>query len=220
MSERISVLIADDHPLLRKGLRSVIEDDRDLDIVGEAVDGDEALRLITELTPQVIVLDLDMPRRGGFEVVREMRARQLAGAVIVLTMHGEADLLNEALALGICGYVVKDSATTDIVSGIRCVHQGRHYISAALSAHLIAHGAAPAAGTRTGLAALTPTERRILRLVADGKSSKEIADECGSHYRTVENHRVNICTKLDLHGSHALLKFAMLNKSSLERSTS
>jgi DNA-binding NarL/FixJ family response regulator len=215
MSERISVLIADDHPLLRKGLRSVIADDPGLDVVGEAGDGDDALRLIKTLTPQVIVIDLDMPRRDGFGVVREMRARQLPGAVIVLTMHGEPDLLNEALALDIRGYVIKDSAATDIVSGIRSVHQGRHFISAALSAHLIAGGAAPAAGTRTGLAALTPTERRILRLVADGKSSKEIADECGSHFRTVENHRVNICTKLDLHGSHALLKFAMLNRASL-----
>jgi DNA-binding NarL/FixJ family response regulator len=215
MSERISVLIADDHPLLRKGLRSVIADDPGLDVVGEAGDGDDALRLINTLTPQVIVLDLDMPRRDGFGVVREMRARQLPGAVIVLTMHGEPDLLNEALALDIRGYVIKDSAATDIVSGIRSVHQGRHFISAALSAHLIAGGATPAAGTRTGLGALTPTERRILRLVADGKSSKEIAEECGSHFRTVENHRVNICTKLDLHGSHALLKFAMLNRASL-----
>jgi len=215
MSGHISILIADDHPLLRKGLRAVIADDPELQIVAEAADGDAALERIAALRPDVVVLDLDMPKRGGFGVVREMRARQLPGAVIVLTMHGEPDLLNEALALGICGYVIKDSAATDIVGGIRAVHQGRHFISAALSSHLISRGATPAAGTRPALETLTPTERRILGLVADGKSSKEIADECGSHYRTVENHRVNICTKLDLHGSHALLKFAMLNKSSL-----
>ena len=215
MSERISVLIADDHPLLRRGLCSMIETQTDLRIVGEAGDGDEAIRLIAASRPDVIVLDLDMPKRDGFGVVRELRARNLPGAVIILTMHGEADLLNEALSLDVRGYLVKDSAATDIVSGIRAVHRGRHFISAALSAHLIAHGAAPAAGTRMGLHALTPTERRILGLVADGKSSKEIADECGSHFRTVENHRVNICAKLDLRGSHALLKFAMLNKLSL-----
>lgn len=215
MSERITILIADDHPLLRKGLRAVIEEDGDLQIVGEAGDGDEALRAIGALAPQVIVLDLDMPRRDGFSVVREMRARSLPGTVIVLTMHGEADLLNEALALDVRGYVIKDSAATDIVSGIKAVHHGRHFISATLSPHLIAHGAAPAAATRAGLGALTPTERRVIRLVAEGKSSKAIADECGVHYRTVENHRVNICAKLDLHGSHALLKFAILNKSSL-----
>lgn len=215
MSGTISLVIADDHPLLRKGLRSVIEEDHELHILGEAADGDAALALIDTLRPDVIVLDLDMPKRDGFSVVREMGARNLPGAVIVLTMHGEPDLLNEALALGISGYVIKDSAAVDIVSGIRAVHQGRHFISASLSPYLLSRGAAPAAGTHTALDSLTPTERRILRLVADGKSSKEIAGECGSHYRTVENHRVNICNKLDLHGSHALLKFAMLNKSSL-----
>jgi DNA-binding NarL/FixJ family response regulator len=94
------------------------------------------------------------------------------------------------------------------------VHQGRHFISAAMSAHLIARGAAPAAPTRTGLNLLTPTELKILKLVAEGQSSKEIADVLGSHYRTVENHRVNICSKLELSGSHALLKFAMLNRAS------
>ncbi len=214
MSPSIAVLLADDHPIVRRGLRSMIELDPDLHVVDEAVDGDDAVRRIAQARPDVIVLDLDMPGRDGFGVVREMRRQELPGAVIVLTMHGEPDLLNEALGLGVLGYVVKDSAVTDIVEGIKSVHHGRHFISPALATHFIARGAAPAAGTRS-VNALTPTEQRILRLVADGKSSKEIADECGTHYRTVENHRVNICTKLDLHGSHALLKFAMLNKSSL-----
>jgi len=215
MSDIIAVVIADDHPIVRKGLRSVIEEDRGLRVVGEAGNGNEALRAIEQHRPDVVVLDLDMPERDGFGVVREMRARSLPGAVIVLTMHGEADLLNEALSLDVLGYVIKDSAAIDIVAGIRSVHLGRHFVSPALSSHLIARGATPAAPTRTGLSQLTPSELRILRLVAEGKSSKEIAEECGSHYRTVENHRVNICTKLDLHGSHALLKFALLNKSSL-----
>ncbi len=214
MSPSIAVLIADDHPIVRRGLRSMIELDPDLHVVDEAVDGDDAVRRIAQARPDVIVLDLDMPGRDGFGVVREMRRQELPGAVIVLTMHGEPDLLNEALGLGVLGYVVKDSAVTDIVEGIKAVHHGRHFIRPARATHFIARGAAPAAGTRS-VNALTPTEQRILRLVADGKSSKEIADECGTHYRTVENHRVNICTKLDLHGSHALLKFAMLNKSSL-----
>jgi DNA-binding NarL/FixJ family response regulator len=215
MSAAISVVIADDHPIVRKGLRAVIEEAPELRVVGEAANGNDALRAIALHRPDVVVLDLDMPERDGFGVVREMRARSLPGAVIVVTMHGEADLLNEALSLDVLGYVVKDSAATDIVSGIRAAHLGRHFVSPALSSHLIARGAAPAAGTRSGIAGLTPTELRVLRLVAEGKSSKDIAGECGTHYRTVENHRVNICSKLDLHGSHALLKFAMLNKSSL-----
>jgi DNA-binding NarL/FixJ family response regulator len=214
VADKITVLIADDHPIVRRGLRAIIEASPALQVVGEAADGDEAVRLIADARPDVIVVDLDMPRRDGFGVVREMRRHQLPGAVIVLTMHGEPDLLNEALGLDVLGYVVKDSTVTDIVAGIEAVHHGRHFISPALATHFITRGAAPAAKTRT-VAALTPSEQRILRLVADGKSSKEIADECGIHYRTVENHRVNICTKLDLHGSHALLKFAMLNRSSL-----
>jgi DNA-binding NarL/FixJ family response regulator len=211
----IRVLIADDHAIVRSGLRAVVESDAALQIVAEAGDGEQALSRIIEVRPDVIVLDLDMPRRDGFSVVREMRRQSLPGAVIVVTMHGEADLLNEALALEILGYVVKDDTVTDIVPGIRAVHQGRHFISPALSSHLISRGAVPAARTRSGLELLSPTEVKIVRLVADGKSSKEIAAELGSHYRTVENHRVNICGKLDLHGSHALLKFAMLNRSSL-----
>jgi DNA-binding NarL/FixJ family response regulator len=214
MPTEINVLIADDHPIVRRGLRAMIELDPHLHIIDEAVDGDDALRRIAQSRPDVVVLDLDMPGRDGFGVVREMRRQGLPAAVIVLTMHGEPDLLNEALGLDVLGYVVKDSAVTDIAAGIQAVHQGRHFISPALATHFIARGAAPAAGTRS-VNALTPTEQKILRLVADGKSSKEIAEECGSHYRTVENHRVNICSKLDLHGSHALLKFAMLNKSSL-----
>lgn len=215
MSDKVRVLIADDHPIVRSGMRAVIESDAALLVVDEAVDGDDALDRIAQARPDVVVLDLDMPRRDGFGVVRDMRRQELPGSVIVVTMHGEADLLNEALGLDILGYVVKDSAVTDIVAGIKAVHQGRHFISPALSSHLISRGAAPAARTRTGLQALTPTELKIVRLVADGKSSKEIAEELGSHYRTVENHRVNICGKLDLQGSHALLKFAMLNKASL-----
>ena len=215
MINTITIVIADDHPIVRRGLRSVIEEDPALRIVGEAGDGNEAVRAVAAHQPDVVVLDLDMPGRDGFGVVREMRARSLPGAVIVLTMHGEADLLNEALSLGVGGYIIKDSTATDITAAIKAVHLGRHFISPALSSHLIARGATPAAPTRPGLAQLTPAELRILRLVADGQSSKEIAEGSGIHYRTVENHRVNICAKLDLHGSHALLKFAMLNKSSL-----
>ena len=214
MADKITVLIADDHPIVRRGLRSIIETDPGLQIVDEASDGDEALRLIAESRPDVIVVDLDMPGRDGFGVVREMRRQGFPGAVIVLTMHGEPDLLNEALGLDVLGYVVKDSTVTDIVGGIKAVHHGRHFISPALATYFITRGAAPAAGTRS-VDALTPSEQRILRLVADGKSSKDIADECGIHYRTVENHRTNISTKLDLQGSHGLLKFAMLNRSSL-----
>lgn len=213
MPADVAVLIADDHPIVRKGLRQVIENDPALRVVDEAVNGQDALRRIAATQPDVVVLDLDMPELDGFGVVREMRRQQLGGAVIVLTMHGEADLLQAALALDIKGYVIKDSAATDIVAGIKAVHGGRYFISPELSEHLVKRDA-PGRG-RAGLDALTPAETKILRLIAEGKTSKQIADECFVHYRTIENHRTNISGKLGLRGSHALLKFALLNKSRL-----
>jgi len=215
MPAEITVLIADDHPIVRKGLRQVIESDPQLKIVAEAGDGQSALDQIEQLEPDVAVLDLDMPGKGGFEVVREMRKSRFATEVIMVTVHGEEDLFNEAMNLAVKGYVLKDTAVSDIIAGIKSVAAGRHFISPQLSAYLINRSARGArlAAAKPSIADLTPTERKILRLIGEGKSSKEIANLLFINYRTVENHRTNICTKLELHGSHALLKFALENKS-------
>ena len=217
MASEITILIADDHPIVRKGLRQVIESDPHLKIVEEAGDGQSALDRIEQLQPDVAVLDLDMPGKGGFDVVREMRKSRFATEVIVVTMHGEEDLFDEAMDLGVKGYVLKDTAVTDIIAGIKSVAAGRHFISPQLSAYLVNRNsrAARLATLNPSLADLTPTEKKILKLIGEGKSSKEIADLLFVNYRTVENHRTNICTKLELHGSHALLKFALQHKSDL-----
>jgi len=217
MAQEITVLIADDHPIVRKGLRQVIESDPQLKIVDEVGDGDSALDRIEQLQPDVAVLDLDMPGKGGFDVVREMRRSRFATEVIVVTMHGEEDLFDEAMDLGVKGYVLKDTAVTDIIAGIKSVADGRHFISPQLSAHLVNRNsrASHLATVKPSLADLTATEKKILKLIGEGKSSKEIADLLFVNYRTVENHRTNICTKLELHGSHALLKFALQHKSDL-----
>jgi DNA-binding NarL/FixJ family response regulator len=213
----ITVVIADDHPILRKGVREVIEEDAMLCVVGEAGDGDAALAQIAALQPAVVVLDVDMPGRNGFDVLREIRARGLETAVIVLTLHADVHFLIEAMDLGALGYLLKDSALTLIVDGIKAVAAGRQFVSPSLTPLLMSRRAralALAAG-RPGLAELTPTEQRILRLVAGGQSSKEIADALSIHYRTVENHRVNIAQKLGLHGHNAVLKFALEHKAEL-----
>jgi DNA-binding NarL/FixJ family response regulator len=217
MAAEITVLIADDHPIVRKGLRQLIESDPQLKIVEETGDGQTALDRIEQLQPDVAVLDLDMPGKGGFDIVREMRKSRFATEVIIVTMHGEADLFAEAMDLGVKGYVLKDTAVTDIIAGIKSVAAGRHFISPQLSAFLINRNARAARleTEKPSLTDLTPTEKKILKLIAEGKSSKEIADLMFVNYRTVENHRTNICTRLEIHGSHALLKFALQHKSDL-----
>jgi DNA-binding NarL/FixJ family response regulator len=195
----------------------VIESDPQLKILEDVGDGLSALRSIERLQPDVAVLDLDMPEKNGFDVVREIDRNRIATEVIILTIHGEEDMLNEAMDLGVKGYILKDSAVTDIIAGIRSVARGNHFISPQLSSYLVNRNtrAANLARKNPGLHNLTPAEKKILKLIAEGKSSKEIADLLFINYRTVENHRTNICTKLDLHRSHALLKFALQNRSKL-----
>ena len=166
------------------------------------------------------VLDVDMPHLDGFAVARAIFEKKLPVRIVFLTMHKDEDLFNEALDIGVDAYVLKDSAVTDIVGAIRAVLAGQHFISPLLSTYLInrrSHAAELARRT-PGLKDLTQSERRILALIADNKTSREIAGALFISVRTVENHRANICQKLELHGAHALLKFALEHKSALSSS--
>ncbi|MFN7929943.1 MAG: response regulator transcription factor [Blastocatellia bacterium] len=213
----IRLLIADDHPLLRAGLRQVIATDPQLQVVAEAADGAAALELLMTHQPDVAILDIEMPQLTGFALLREMRARRLTTAVVFLTMYHDEEIFNEALDLGALGYVLKDSATTDITGAIRAVANGQAFISPTISTYLFTRATRATIFLQQlpGLKGLTPTERRVLRLIAENKTSKEIAAELFISYRTVENHRSNICQKLDLKGSHSLLKFALDHKAEL-----
>jgi len=213
----IHIVLADDHPIFRQGLRQVIEKDRQLKVLAEAEDGEAALDLIRRHRPQIAVLDLDMPRLDGFAVARRMREERLPAGIIILTMHQDEMHFNEALNLGAKGYLVKDSAAADVVNCIKSVAAGHSYISPTLSGLLLNRGRRAAAPPPqpTGFDSLTSAERRVLSLLAEYKTSKEIAAELGVSARTVENHRANICVKLDLRGSHALVKFAIGHKSEL-----
>jgi DNA-binding NarL/FixJ family response regulator len=189
----------------------------DLKVVAEAEDGTAALAGVRQHQPDVAVLDVDMPGMDGFDVVRALRQEKLAVEVVFLTMHKDEDIFNAAMNIDVRGYVVKDSAVTDIAASIRAVHAGRPFISPAVSAYLLnrTQRAGRLTEEKPGLQQLTPTERRILKLLADNKTSREIAGEMFVSPRTIENHRANICQKLGLHGNHALLKFALENKSQL-----
>jgi DNA-binding NarL/FixJ family response regulator len=217
MGNEIRILIADDHPIFRQGLRLVIEAQPGLIVVAEAADGGRALERLQEGDITVAVLDVTMPVLDGFAVAREVRESRLAAALVFLTMHKDEHYLNAALDLGVRGYVLKDNATTEIVDCVRSVAGGGEYISPTLSSFLIRRGtrAASLAGQKPALEQLTATERRILKLVADGLTSREIAGQLGIGVRTVEHHRNNVAVKLELRGSHALTKFALKHQSDL-----
>ena len=217
MKNEIRVMIADDHPVVRQGLRQTIESDSTLKVVAEAGDGQAALAQIRELKPAIAVLDVDMPQLDGLGVAREIRKKRLPVEIVFLTIHGEEDLFHAAMDLGSKGYLLKDSALTEIVQALRAVAEGNYYVTPSLTAYLV-HRRSRAqtfASEKPKLAALTPTERRILGMVAEGQSSKSIAEELFIHYRTVENHRTNICQKLGLQGHNALFKFALQHKAEL-----
>ena len=216
-SEPIRIVLADDHPVVRVGLRQMIEADDALRVVAEAGDGKAALAEIRAHRPEVVVLDIDMPVMDGFAVVRALQTEPHRPAVVFLTMHSEEELFQAALDLGTKGYVLKESAMTDIAAAIKAVAAGDAYLSPKLSSHLVNRRPALDEFERAhpGLTSLTPMERRVLRLIANDLSSKEIAAQLFVSPRTVETHRQNISTKLNLHGSLALLRFALAHRAKL-----
>lgn len=216
MEGEVRILIADDHPIVRDGLRFNIEKHPGLSVIADVADGEAALALIRKLRPDIAILDVDMPRLDGIALAREIANQRLSVKIIFLTLHEDENLLRLAMKLGARGYLLKDSAMSEIVTGIRSVMAGRHYVSSAMTTHLLQENSRePQKPSNPLVANLTPTELRILRLIADGQSSKEIGIELSLHYRTIENHRSNICRKLKIDGSNSLLRFALQNRAML-----
>jgi DNA-binding NarL/FixJ family response regulator len=215
MSQEISIVIADDHPIFRRGLRTLIEAVPLLKVVAEADDGESALARILELQPDVAVLDINMPPPDGLAIARRLREQRFPVEAILLTMYHEEGLVNAALDAGVKGFIVKDGAANEIVGCIKAVAGGQNFFSPILSGHLVTRGNRTE-GVRVRSASLdelTASERRVLLLVAESMTNKEIAEKMFISVRTVEHHRSNICGKLGLAGKNALLSFALTHKS-------
>ena len=209
--EKIKLVIADDHHIFRKGILSIVSEDTGIEVTGEASNGDDALRLITEINPDIAILDIDMPGLSGLDVARKVKTQKLATKIVILTIHKDKEYFDEALELDIKAYVLKESIANDLLDCIKRVSVGEYYISSAISGYLVEKN--KSAAKQNGLEKLTNAEREILKLIAQNKTSSQIAAELFRSVRTIENHRNNICNKLGLKGPHALLLYAIQYKS-------
>ena len=217
MKQEVTVMIVDDHPLLRHGLREVIGHNSRFKIVGEAADGEEAMRLFVTLKPDIAVIDIDMPRLNGLETIRALRQQAFAIKTIILTMYKEEDMFNAAMDLGAKAYVLKENAANDIMAALEKVARGEAFVSPLMleAGQRRSERVRELLLSKPQIESLTPAERRILKLIGEDYTSKEIAGLLKLSVRTVDNHRQHICDKLKLHGTHSLLKFAFDNSAYL-----
>lgn len=215
MSKTIKIIIADDHPIFLSGLKQILAADNTIEIIGEAENGVKAIELVNEFKPEIAILDIDMPKKTGLEALKELVDSDTK--FIFLTMYAEEDIFDEAMNLGIKGYVLKDSAVNDIIECIHTVSENNYYISPSVSNFLINRKKRfnDLRNNNPMIDQLTPSEKTILKYISENMTSKEIAEILFLSYRTIENHRTNISNKLKLKGSHSLLKFAIENKNLL-----
>lgn len=214
MEENIEIIIADDHPLLRRGVKELIEQQIGWQVVGEASDGESAFELVKKFSKAILVIDIMMPKMNGFDVAKAVRENNLQNNIIILSMHNKESFFDRAMDLGIKGYVIKDSTDTEIIDAIKTVNSGKYYLSPSISGYVVKRDQfinSPNENT-LGFSKLTVTERKILRMIFDNMATKDIANKLFISVHTVERHRANICQKLNLHGTNALIKFALEHK--------
>ena len=210
MNPKIKIIIADDHPVSLHGLLRILETAPEVEILGQAKDGAEAWQLLQQKQPDVALLDMRLPVLDGLELARRIRRMEKPMPFIFLTMWKEEAMFNEAISLGCSGYLLKESAAEEILAAIRTAAAGRRYLSPAVSEFVLQRSQREQAmrAANPGLAQLTAAEQRVLKLVAENKTTKEIADQLQTSPRTVDHQRASISTKLGLQGSHSLLRFA------------
>ena len=213
-SQKISILIADDHTLMRSGIRALLEDEADMVVVGEANDGREAVRLAGQLKPNVILMDIAMPLLNGLEATRQIKREYPEIHILVLTMYDHEEYFRQMLEVGAAGYIIKRAAASDLVSAIRAVYNSEAVLSPAITRLLLEDYLKrdPTAKEDDDPNALSSREREVLQLIAEGNTSREIAEILNLSVKTVQSHRTNLMQKLDLHDRGDLIKYAIQKK--------
>lgn len=203
------VLLADDHTLVRSGFRALLEQIDDVEVVAEAADGREALRLTEEHRPNLVLMDIAMPELNGLEAASRITKQFPDVSVILLSMHASEEYVSEALKTGAAGYMLKDAAAVELQLALKAVANGESYLSPAVASRVVAARAQPAGARATGLGRLTPRQREILQLIAEGNSTKSIARKLELSVKTVETHRAKLMARLDIHDIAGLVRYAI-----------
>ena len=212
MVHKKTILIIDDHPLFREGLKAIIERDNRFEVVGEAGNGREGLRLAKELKPDLALVDMSLPDQSGIQLTRKLKNASLKTRIMMITMHSKVDYIVKAFQAGATGYVVKESASERLLQGMDTVLKGEYFMDSSVShkviKKLLQFPEKEAKITDASYDTLTPREQEIMVLISEGLSSKEIADKLFISPKTVDNHRSNIFRKLNLHSVIELIRYA------------
>jgi len=209
---KIRVLIADDHAILRDGLRKLLAEEADIEVVGEAHDGSDTIQRVQELLPDVVLLDIAMPGMNGLAVAKRLRPVAPDAKVLILTMHQEEEYVYETLRMGVSGYVLKDAAAPEFVGAIRAAHRGETYLSPVISKLIIREEGKGTREIRTVSQHLTNREREVCKLLAEGHTVPKIAQLIGISRKTVDVHKTRLMKKLDIHDRAELVRFSIANK--------
>ncbi len=212
MVQKKSILIVDDHPLFREGLKAIIDRDGRFEVVGEAGNGREGLRMARKLQPNLMLVDISLPDQSGIQLTRKIRTLLPETRILIVSVHSKIDYIAEAFKVGATGYVVKESASERLLYGLECVDKGDYFLDSSVSHQVVKKlmdsPAKEAKITDAAYGALTPREQEVMRLLAEGLSTKELAEKLFISRKTVENHRSNIRGKLGLHSTLELVRYA------------
>jgi DNA-binding NarL/FixJ family response regulator len=208
---KVKVLLVDDHGLVREGIKMILEREHHFEVVGEAIDGRKALAALQKVTPDVILMDIGMPNLNGFEAIFQIKRSYPDAKILVLTVHTNEEYVYKSLKAGALGYLVKDSAVSELVGAVKAVAEGKPYLSPSISKGVVDRLTHPAemAEEDSPFERLTPREREILQLIGEGKNYQQIADILSVSYKTVENHRSNIVQKLNVRERAQLVRYAI-----------
>jgi DNA-binding NarL/FixJ family response regulator len=208
----IRLLLADDHLLFRAGLRSMLQNQSELEIVGEAHDGHSAIKLTEEFTPDVLLLDISMPGLNGLETLRKLHELGTTTRTVILSMHSDRHYVTESIKAGARGYLLKDSTLDELVNGIKAVMRGEVYLSSRITGVLVSDYMTLSTVVNSSADILTSREREVLQLIAEGNSTKDVASRLNVSVKTIETHRKRIMDKLNLHSVAELTRYAIREK--------